>query len=171
MVFSFPVRLICRGARWLGLGGLAAIAAVAAEPAVRTFQLPAGEAEQTLRQFVEQAGQEVVYWVDRVRGVQTNPVSGEMTAAAALEKMLAETGLSLSRDETSGALTIQPRQAGAAARRGGVAGREVVRLSPYEVSSGAFSGYVASRTFCRGQDRDEPERRAPNPARRDARPD
>jgi outer membrane receptor for monomeric catechols len=151
MVFSFPVRLICRGARWLGLGGLAAIAAVAAEPAVRTFQLPAGEAEQTLRQFVEQAGQEVVYWVDRVRGVQTNPVSGEMTAAAALEKMLAETGLSLSRDETSGALTIQPRQAGAAARRGGVAGREVVRLSPYEVSSGAYSGYVASRTFAGGK--------------------
>ncbi len=151
MVISFIGRFACAGARWLGLGWLTAHAALAMESLERSFQLPAGEAEQTLRQFVEQADQQVLYWVYRVRGIKTNAVSGQMTAAEALGKMLADTGLNLTRNDITGALAINARSLTPRALSGVSAIGEVIKLSPYEVAGATYSGYVASGTFAGGK--------------------
>ncbi len=94
-----------RFARFL-LGLCFAGALFAAEPARQKFDVPAGEASATLRQFAAQSGQTVVYFVETVRGVRTGPVRGEFTAREALNRMLAGTELVLVQDEKSGALTI-----------------------------------------------------------------
>ena len=123
-------------------------------PAKIAYDLPKGEAEVTLKLFVQQSGEEVVYWADRVRGIQTNAVKGRMAAHEALRQMLAGTNLMLSKDATSSALAINVRPTPAFPNRGNpfeAGSREVVKLSPFEVSSGAYHGYVASRTFSGGK--------------------
>ena len=66
----------------------------AADPSgVRRYQMAGGDAEQTLRQFVEQSGEQVVYVVTKVRGITTNPLSGEFTAREALNRLVAHTKL------------------------------------------------------------------------------
>ena len=47
-------------------------AAPAADQAKKNYQLPAGDAAVTLKRFSEQSGEQIVYPVDVVRGVQTN---------------------------------------------------------------------------------------------------
>lgn len=88
----------------LALGAVFTVAAESASP-VR-FDVPAGEASATLKQFSEQSGQTVVYLVDTVRGVKTGAVKGQFTARDALNRMLAGTELVLVQDEKSGALTV-----------------------------------------------------------------
>jgi len=81
--------------------------ALAANSAVkRRYQLEAGDAATTLKQFVEQSGQQVIFVVPTVRGVTTNPVSGEFTAREALERMVEKTKLLIFEDPQSGALTL-----------------------------------------------------------------
>ncbi len=81
--------------------------ALAANSAVkRHYQLGAGDAATTLKQFVEQSGQQVIYVVPTVRGITTNPVSGEFTAREALERMVEKTKLLIFEDAQSGALTL-----------------------------------------------------------------
>jgi len=89
------------------LGWCLAGALFAAEPVRQTFDVPAGEASATLRQFADQSGQTVVYLVDTVRGIRTSTVKGDFTARDALNRMLAGTELVLVQDEKSGALTIK----------------------------------------------------------------
>ena len=71
-----------------------------------TFNVPAGDAAATLRQFAEQSGQAVVYMVDAVRGVPTNAVKGSLTPHEALEQMLAGSKLQAVADEKTGALSV-----------------------------------------------------------------
>ncbi len=78
----------------------------AAEAAKKNFELPAGDAASTLKQFTQQSGEQVVFLVNKVRGVATNPVRGELTAKEALDRMLAGTPLAAAQDEKTGALTI-----------------------------------------------------------------
>jgi len=79
-----------------------------AEPTVKRFyELASGDASRTLRQFVEQSGEQVVYVVTKVRGVKTNPVKGEFTAREVLSRMVAETSLFVVEDRATGALMIQ----------------------------------------------------------------
>src|SRR4051812_40591909 len=78
---------------------------LAAEGAKKSFALPAGDATETLRSFSEQAGQQIVFMVDNVRGEITTPVSGEYTQRAALDRMLAGTALVAAEDKATGALT------------------------------------------------------------------
>src|SRR5688572_3217188 len=61
--------------------------------AKRHYELSAGDAAATLRQFVEQSGEQVVYLVPKVRGVTTNPVKGEYTAREVIDRMVANTEL------------------------------------------------------------------------------
>ena len=149
MVIRFIVRIALVGTLWLGLGGLTVHAKVAANPAERAFHLPEGEAEQTLKQFVEQAGQEVLYWVDRVRGIRTNAVSGRMVAVEALRRLIEGTGLSLDQDEFTGALAINLHVP--ASVRTANEDPRVVQLNPFEVAGTVYRGYVASRTFAGGK--------------------
>jgi iron complex outermembrane receptor protein len=93
---------------WLGPALWFALVAAtqAAEPRLPEFHLPAGDAVETLKLFVEQSGEQAVYFVDRVRGVTTHAVEGRMTGLAALDLMLRDTRLRVVQDERTGALSV-----------------------------------------------------------------
>lgn len=69
----------------------------AAGPRVE-FQIPAGHAPQTLREFYLQSRVRVLYLADTVKGAQTQAISGELEASDALARMLQGTGLSYEFD-------------------------------------------------------------------------
>lgn len=97
--------------RWRGtlvaLVTLGCAALAAAAPAEsRHFDIPAGTAEQSLKQFTTQSGAEVIYPVEIVRGVPTPAVKGELTPAEAIRRLLADSPLSVKQDERSTAFMI-----------------------------------------------------------------
>jgi outer membrane receptor for ferric coprogen and ferric-rhodotorulic acid len=161
--FSFPLVRRVRPFRVLGLVLALAGAALlhAAEEAARkTFFLPVGSAEQTLKQFAEQAGRGVVFVVTAVKDVRTNAVQGELAPADALRQMLAGTPLVAEEDAKTGAFAVRK---GAADPNGGRAarsnppsrrpdvslaalepGEETIQLSPFEVTTDKDLGYAAS---------------------------
>jgi outer membrane receptor protein involved in Fe transport len=94
-------RRLLWAAAWLAASGGARAA-----DAVRNFHIAAGEATTTLQAYSEQSGEQIVYPVDRVRGIRTQAVQGALTARAALERMLAGTELRMVQDERTGALAI-----------------------------------------------------------------
>ncbi|MBX3737894.1 MAG: TonB-dependent receptor [Candidatus Didemnitutus sp.] len=130
------------------------------------FDLPAGEAGQTLKQFAHQAKREILFSVQLVDGVKTNAVHGELAAREALDRMLAGTELAALEDAKTGAFTIRrdpkseppkekpaftpaPRtETGAAALRddGGV-----VTLSPFLVVTEKDDGFVAANSLAGGR--------------------
>ncbi|MBA4137233.1 MAG: hypothetical protein C0518_07945 [Opitutus sp.] len=88
---------------------LLALVAFGAEPARKNYNLPAGDAAATLKAFSQQSGEQIVFPVESVRGVQTKPVAGELNAREALELMVAGTDLVVGQDEKTGALAVYPR--------------------------------------------------------------
>lgn len=144
-----------------------ALLAPAAEPVQKTYDIPAGDAETTLKQFVEQSGAEVVFLVNKVHGVTTNALHGEYEARAALERMLANTELYVVQDEKTGALVVNrgpaatsPREkrnaampvahhAGAAAATTGegAAGEGPIHLPKFMVSSDRDVSYVGKEAM------------------------
>lgn len=70
------------------------------------FDIPAGEAIETLKRAAHQAGLEIMYPADTVRGVVTHRVQGEFTPRQALDRMVANTVLQIVPDEKTGALTV-----------------------------------------------------------------
>jgi iron complex outermembrane receptor protein len=78
----------------------------AAEPAPPQFDLPAGDAADTLKLFGAQAKREIMFPAAAVAGVKTNPVKGPHTARDALDRMVADTGLTVAEDAQTGALMI-----------------------------------------------------------------
>ena len=72
----------------------------------RRFDVPAGGAESTLRLFAAQADVELVYTIERIEGVRTNPIKGELPVREALDRMVANTGLVVVKDERTGALMV-----------------------------------------------------------------
>jgi len=89
---------------WLAAGLTAVL--VAAESVRRSFDIPAGRAERSLRQYSAQAGVQLVYPTAVVRDVHTRAVKGRFTDREALERMFASTPLRVVRDEKTGALTL-----------------------------------------------------------------
>lgn len=77
-----------------------------AAPAKRVYNIEAGDAAQTLRQFVDQSGEQVIYVVPKVRGVRTNSVRGEYTVREVLQRLLERTTLVVVEDSKTGALII-----------------------------------------------------------------
>lgn len=109
----------------------------AADTAKKTYDVPAGDAAATLRQFGDQSGAQVVFPVDQVRGVRTNAVKGELTARDALNQLVRGTDLAVTQDQ-SGALGVN-RTAAARAP----APEETVQLSAFEVRSDSDNSYGA----------------------------
>lgn len=72
----------------------------------KLFDVPAGEAVETLRLAAQQAGKEIMFPADTVRGVQTAAVKGEFTPLAAFNRMLADTPLMVVQDEKTGAFAV-----------------------------------------------------------------
>jgi outer membrane receptor protein involved in Fe transport len=110
-----PVRSIARSlfATVLVLG--LALCGQAAD-AKKAYALPAEDAAVALRQFAEQAGVEIVYSTEAVRGVRTNAVTGEFTALEAVNRLVAGTDLLAVQDAKTGAIAVNraaaPTEAG-----------------------------------------------------------
>ncbi len=95
------------------LFGSASSAFGAAE--VRKFyDIPRGDAADTLKCFAAESDRQVVYLVDLVRGATTNAVKGEFTAREAARRMVADTGLVIVEDGKTGSLTVGLRRRGEA---------------------------------------------------------
>jgi hypothetical protein len=77
------------------------------EDVVRAFDIPAGPAAASLRQFSTQAAVQLVFPTDLVAGVRTNSVQGRFTPLHALDRMLLGTGLAAFREPKTGALGIR----------------------------------------------------------------
>jgi len=101
-------------------------ARAAAGDALRAFDIPLGAAEQSLRQFSEQAGLQVLFPTEVVRDIQTNPIMGNLEPRLALERMFAGTEVSVVADDGSGTLEV---------RRDSAPAGEPVVLPPMSVTS------------------------------------
>ncbi len=83
-----------------------------ADGARRPFALPVADAEVTLELFSEQAGVQLVYLIENVRGVATNPVQGTFAPRDALERLVADTALRVEVDGKTGAFVVKHERAG-----------------------------------------------------------
>lgn len=79
----------------------------AADSSRKTFAIGAARAEATLETFSDQAGAQLVYLIEDVRGVTTNAVRGTFAIGDALQRLVAGTGLTVVRDEKTGAFAIK----------------------------------------------------------------
>jgi TonB-dependent receptor len=84
-----------------------AISPIQAGEAVRkSFEIAGGDAVGTLKRFADESGHQVIFLVDAVRGVTTNPVRGEYTVREALTRLVTDTGLVVVEDGRSGAFMV-----------------------------------------------------------------
>lgn len=86
--------------------------ASAADSNLIHFDIPAGDAQRTLLQFVSQANIEMLYSSDDVRGVMTHAVSGDFTVPDALGRMIDGTGLEMSFERDYTFASIKPMRRG-----------------------------------------------------------
>ena len=135
---------------------------IAADEAKKAFNIPPGEASATLKQFTAQAGEQLLYTMDMVKGVASHAIKGEMSPRQALEGMFAGTSLAVVQDSSNGALSLvrapdsnapravaanaNSRSSSARAKTADAAG-ETVTLSPFNVSEDQDSGYVATNSL------------------------
>lgn len=70
------------------------------------FDIPSGDASETLRKFSRQADLQIIFMVDVVRGVRTRAVRGEYAARDALDRMISRTELVVVQDPSTSALAI-----------------------------------------------------------------
>ena len=112
--YSFSALAALRSAARFALGGPLVVAIfslllalpVRAAEAKKTFDVPAGDASETLKRFAQQAGQQVVYPANEVRGVRTAAVQGEFTVRDGIGRLLAGTELRVTFDERSGTFAV-----------------------------------------------------------------
>lgn len=125
--------------------------------ALRRFDVPAGDAARTLPLFAEQADREIVFSLAAVKGARTNAVSGELTASEALSRLVAGTGLAVTRDTATGAFAVRAERSIPNAERTAPApaanrplpaapsNSEVIELSAFVTK--ADSGWIGSSSL------------------------
>ena len=131
--------------------------APAAEPAKRSFNVPAADAEKALKVFSEQARLEVLFPTALVTGVRTQSVSGDLPPREALTQMLAGTGLVAVQDEKTGALSLRAGAKEPAAKNGAADPSRVARLiGPADVakSTSTSEGVIELSPFVVGASND-----------------
>ena len=101
---------------------VSAVAGAAAVEQKRSYNLPSGDAATTLNQFAGASGQQIVFMMEKVKGERTNAVAGDYAAREALDRMLAGTGLSATRDPATGAFVVSRKRTAEAAPRTGEVG-------------------------------------------------
>ncbi|MBY8823332.1 TonB-dependent siderophore receptor [Sphingomonas colocasiae] len=106
-----------------------------AQPAAQSFSIPAGDLRAALQAFSSSTGIQLVYSSDLVVGKRSSGVSGEMTAQAALARLLAGTGLSARMSGNSATIT----RAGAAGEIAAQDGERV--LGPVRIEGDQGSPY------------------------------
>jgi outer membrane receptor protein involved in Fe transport len=112
-------------------GGACALAlAGAAVAQTKNFDIPAGDLKAALDAYAKQAGVQLIYRTDDVRGAKTAGVTGSVDANAALAGLLANTGLTVRRDATGAVAVVKappvPQPAAAAAPAASAASVEEV---------------------------------------------
>ena len=115
---------------------LTRLASSPADNAPRSFNLPADSAAAALKKFADQAGVEILVPVDAVKGRRTPEVRGVLTPRAALEQLVAGTGLVVSQNEQTGALSLQVERKstpGAEPRDPATGETAAIRLERYQV--------------------------------------
>ncbi|MGE5500844.1 MAG: TonB-dependent receptor domain-containing protein [Ignavibacteriales bacterium] len=114
-----------RSLRALLAGGVCALAMTTAAYAQnRNFDVPAGDLQAALDTYAQQAGIQLLYKVDLVKGVPTRGAHGDLSSDQALAMLLSGTGLQV-RHHASGAVAIVDAadpQSGSAAGDGADAG-------------------------------------------------
>ena len=137
------------------LGLVVACWVSAADTARRPFNIPASDAPQALRRYVEQSGEQLVFFPDAVRDTRTPAVAGSFTSREALDRLVTGTDLRILRDPANGAVSIvrrpsaepQPSAPRKATLSPDVGADVPVRLSPFTVTSERDFGYTASSTL------------------------
>lgn len=102
----FPAGVRVSLGAMVGMGLLLPSTLAATEVTRRGFEIPAGDAEVTLKQFAAQSGEQLLYSPDDVSGVRTRAVMGEFTPIVALEHLLKGTPLKARQDGTTKAIAI-----------------------------------------------------------------
>jgi iron complex outermembrane receptor protein len=96
----FIATALCCGMSASVLSGAAAV------EQKRSYNLPSGDAATTLNQFAGVSSRQIIFMMDKVRGERTNAIAGDYAAHEALDRMLAGTALSASRDPGTGAFVV-----------------------------------------------------------------
>ncbi|MCF3651585.1 TonB-dependent receptor [Synoicihabitans lomoniglobus] len=91
----------------LGAFFAATVCAAADTDTKKTYDLPAGDAAETLKHFAEVSGRETLFAADSVSGVTTRALSGDYLPVEALREMLRGTDLMLVADPESDALAVR----------------------------------------------------------------
>lgn len=121
--------------------------ALAADKRVATVNIPAGAAEQTLRQLATQSGVEVLLGDTTAAQVRTNTLQGDFAPREALARLLEGTGLVAAADERTGAFTVS-RAPGATSNRPAppsavtAAPEPAVKMAEIEVTGLRITGIV-----------------------------
>ncbi|MGH7957044.1 MAG: STN domain-containing protein [Opitutaceae bacterium] len=95
--------------------------AVAAVGTKKTFDISAGDALTTLKQFSVQGEVRLLYAVDAVKGVKTNAVKGVYVPREALDRLVAGVGLEVTENADGGVFAVS---------RGRANGPNVNRAAP-----------------------------------------
>ncbi len=117
-----PLRLRFHALLAFSVFALAGLPARAADAPKIAFDIPAGEALVTLKQFVAQSGAQLLYSAAEVERIQTVEVKGRWQAFEAIRQMLAGTKFQVVQDAQTGAITIRagglraPKSAGSGGR-------------------------------------------------------
>lgn len=102
----FPATVRVSLGAMVGMGLLLPSTLSAAEIIRRGFDIPAGDADITLKQFAAQSGEQLLYSPDDVSGIRTHAVHGNFTSIVALEQMLKGASLKARQDEKTKAIAI-----------------------------------------------------------------
>jgi len=144
-----------------GVGVIVIILPLAAVEAGRqAYDVPAGDAELTLRMFAQQSGVQILYPSNEVSGVRTNAIMGEFTTREALEALLAGTEFTAETDERTGGITVKRKQAQRQQEASDLTGHirqnwqegdmrrqeDFVRMSAFEVTTTQGTGYTSTNS-------------------------
>ena len=95
-------------AAWLGWLLPLTLAFAGPDNSARAFRVPAGPANETLKQFAEQAQREILVPSDAVAAVRTPRVFGDYPPREALDRLLAGTRLRALEAADTGGFVIAP---------------------------------------------------------------
>lgn len=73
---------------------------------LREFDVPAGPAAESLLRFGQQARREILFPAEAVRGIETPALRGRLAPREAIDRLMANTGLSVAEDQPTGAFMI-----------------------------------------------------------------
>ena len=105
---THPLRLLW----FLTLLCVPGLRAYSADTSRRPFNLPADDAENSLRLFATQSGQEVLFSRPSTAGVRTKALQGDYVPLEAMTRLLAGTPLVATPEPRSGAIVVsRPRTA------------------------------------------------------------